>query len=406
MEDVTEQKRAEEGLVAARDEADRANRAKSEFLSSMSHELRTPMNAILGFAQLLENNPENPLDGKQRESVQQILTGGEHLLTLIDDVLNLAQIESGQFSLSIEVTDLEPVFGECLAIARTLTEKRGITVIDRTQDQDIPWVLIDATRFRQVLLNLLSNAVKYNRDEGSVILKADETADGMVRVSVTDTGPGIPREKQDQLFQPFSRLGLEATDIQGTGIGLNITKELVELMAGRIGFESAPGKGSTFWVEVPMAEDGEKTKRKDKRSSPSQGAEAQLKPGHTLLYVEDNPANLKLMETLIERVPEMHMFSAHTGELGLELAAAHKPDVILMDINLPGIDGIEALHRLKESPETRDIPVIALTSNAMSRDVEEGLKAGFHRYLTKPIRIEEVTSALESALEGVNPTVH
>ena len=408
--DITDRKQAEEGLIAARDEADSANRAKSEFLSSMSHELRTPLNAILGFAQLLEHDPKRPLTKKQNESVHQILFGGDHLLTLIDDVLDLAQIESGRFSLNLEAADPAAVFEDCLVITRTLAEKRGVEVIDQTGDTELPPVMIDPVRFKQVLLNLLSNAVKYNRDEGSVILGADETADGMVRVSVTDTGPGIPREKQDQLFQPFSRLGLEATEIQGTGIGLTITKELVELMAGRIGYESAPGKGSNFWVEVPMADDGEKTKRKAKRkakrSSPSQDAEAQLKPGHTLLYVEDNPANLKLMETLIERVPDMHMFSAHTGELGLELAAAHKPDVILMDINLPGIDGVEALHRLKESPETSDIPVIALTANAMPRDVEAGLKAGFHRYLTKPIRIDEITSALKSALEGGNPTVH
>ena len=391
-----------EELQNAKEEAEKANQAKSEFLSSMSHELRTPLNAILGFAQLMENNPKHPLDESGKEGIKQILKGGDHLLTLIDDVLNLAQIESGQLSLSLEATDPADVFEECLALTRTLAEKRSIEVIDRTLNTEIPPVMVDSTRFRQVLLNLLSNAVKYNHEGGSVILKAKETAQGMLCVSVTDTGPGIPKEKQDQLFHPFSRLGLEASDIQGTGIGLTITKQIVELMKGRIHFESAFGKGSTFSVEVPLAEGVPREwKKAQKALAPTHvHAQPHNADGHTMLYVEDNPANLKLMETLIDRMEGITMLSAHTGELGLELAEARKPDVIILDINLPGIDGFQALHRLKESKSTRDIPVIALTANAMPSEVERGLDAGFHRYLTKPIRIHEVTAALESALEA------
>jgi len=392
---VIERERAAKQLHASRNEADRANRAKSDFLSSMSHELRTPMNAILGFAQLLEHNLDRPLEKSQAESVNQILSGGEHLLALIDDVLNLAQIESGNFSMSIEATDSKEIVDDCLVIAKTLAKNREIEILDLRADTLLPPINIDATRFRQVLLNLLSNAVKYNHKGGSVTLTAEESVAGTLRFSIADTGPGIPEENQNELFQPFSRLGLEATEIQGTGIGLTITKQIVELMGGGIGFESILGEGTTFWIDLPVAE-GIVVKDK-KESFPVRKNVADIGKA-TMLYVEDNPANLKLMETLIGRMDNLHMLSAHTGELGLELATAHHPDVILMDINLPGIDGIQALHRLKESVETQDIPVIALTANAQPSEIEAGLNAGFHDYLTKPIRIGEVTAALEKAL--------
>ncbi|NQU60776.1 MAG: response regulator [Rhodospirillales bacterium] len=394
---VIERERAAEQLHASRNEADKANRAKSDFLSSMSHELRTPMNAILGFAQLLEHNPAQPLEKSQAESVKQILSGGEHLLALIDDVLNLAQIESGNFSMSIEATDSKEIVDDCLVIAKILAKNREIEILDLRTDTFLPPINIDATRFRQVLLNLLSNAVKYNHKGGSVTLTSEELVTGTLRFSIADTGPGIPEEKQNELFQPFSRLGLEATEIQGTGIGLTITKQIVELMGGSIGFESIFGKGTTFWIDLPVAE-GVAVKNKMEFFPVRKKAAGTNKM--TMLYIEDNPANLKLMETLIGRMDNLHMLSTHTGELGLELAAAHRPDVILMDINLPGIDGIQALHRLKESVETQDIPVIALTAKAMPSEIEAGLKAGFYDYLTKPIRIDEVTTALENALKA------
>jgi CheY-like chemotaxis protein len=254
--------------------------------------------------------------------------------------------------------------------------------------------MIDATRFKQVLLNLLSNAIKYNHADGTVILKAEQTPGGWLRVSVTDTGPGIPAEKQDELFRPFSRLGQEGSDIQGTDIGLTISKKLMENMDGRVGFESTFGLGSTFWIEAPLAEENAVVLKLASRT----GGDTVETSAGTLLYVEDNPANLKLMQAIIELMPGVTMLSAHTGELGLELAAAHRPNVIIMDINLPGIDGFDAVELLRKSDATKDIPVIALTARALPRDKERGIKAGFHSYLTKPIQIGELMAVLEDIL--------
>ena len=401
--DITERTRAEE-LRTAKQQADAANRAKSEFLSSMSHELRTPMNAILGFAQLLQDNPKEPLRPPQKEHVQQILKGGRHLLDLINDVLDLAGIEGGVVALTIDDVAPQEILAECLDLARTLADRHGVALVDGATGRELPAVRADATRLRQVVLNLLSNAIKYNRDGGRVTLGCKPTAGGMLRVSIADTGPGIPPQKQGQLFQPFRRLGAESTDIEGTGIGLTITKRLIELMDGRIGFETEVGRGSTFWIELPLA--GEATAGAGTAAasagSPKDRSGDVRTIRHTILYVEDNPASQKLMEEIVGRVPNLALISARDAESGLELAKEHRPDVIVMDINLPGVDGFEALKRLREIEHTRHIPVIALTANAMPGDMEMGAKAGFHRYLTKPVNIDEVLDAVEDALEGVS----
>ncbi|MCH8214807.1 MAG: response regulator [Proteobacteria bacterium] len=401
--DITERTRAEE-LRTAKQQADAANRAKSEFLSSMSHELRTPMNAILGFAQLLQDNPKEPLRPPQKEHVQQILKGGRHLLDLINDVLDLAGIEGGVVALTIDDVAPQEILAECLDLARTLADRHGVALVDGATGRELPAVRADATRLRQVVLNLLSNAIKYNRDGGRVTLGCKPTAGGMLRVSIADTGPGIPPQKQDQLFQPFRRLGAESTDIEGTGIGLTITKRLIELMDGRIGFETEVGRGSTFWIELPLAADkpaGEGAVTAP-QYSPAGGSKKAPARGHTMLYVEDDPANRKLMAEIIGRVPNLTMVSAGSAETGLELARERTPDVIVMDISLPGASGFEALKRLREMEQTRHVPVIALTANAMPGDVARGARAGFHRYLTKPVQVEEILAAIEDALEGVS----
>lgn len=383
-------------LEIAKSAAEQANLAKSDFLSSMSHELRTPLSAILGFAQLMESNTPPP-SATQMENITQILQAGWHLLQLINEILDLAVIESGKVSLSLEPVLLSEVMLECQAMIEPQAQQSNIHV--SFPRFEFPcFVTADRTRLKQVLINLLSNAIKYNRVGGMVVVAIAAGTPGHTYISVEDTGEGLTEEKMAQLFQPFNRLGQEGGNNQGTGIGLVVTKRLVELMGGTIGVESKAGKGSKFWIELGSIEAPQFSI--DQVDVPVI-AETQVEDGaplRTVLYIEDNPANLKLVEQLIARRPDMRLLSAVNGNLGIELACKSQPDVILMDINLPGMSGIEALKILRETPATSHIPVIALTANAMERDIERGLNAGFFLYLTKPIRISAFMDALNSAL--------
>jgi PAS domain S-box-containing protein len=404
--DVTESKRLDQSLKEqnvelkrARAAAEKANLAKSDFLSSMSHELRSPLNAILGFAQLI-NSDSPPPTPSQRESIDQILHAGWYLLELINEILDLAQIESGRLALSLEPTSLEEVMLECQAMIEPQGQKRGIKMT--FPDFDLPcFVDADRTRLKQILINLLSNAIKYNQANGTVVVDAEcAINDGeRTRVSVKDTGAGLPPDMLKQLFQPFNRLGQERSAEEGTGIGLVMSKRLVELMGGEIGVESTAGSGSVFWFELNAAAAPQLPVDRAESVSDPQARVRLDAPLRTLLYVEDNPANLKLIEHLIARRPDMRLLSARDGDLGIQLARANQPEVILMDINLPGIGGIEALRILRADPATAHIPVVALSANAMPRDIEKGLQAGFFRYLTKPIKVNEFMQTLDIALE-------
>ena len=385
FEDITEAKARRDELERARDAAEQANRAKSDFLSSMSHELRTPLNAILGFAQILEQSRKEPLSEKQKKHVSRILSGGKHLLALINDILDLAKIEEGKMSLSLEPVNTHALLEDCLHTTRSLADPKGITVsCPACAMADLPWIKADLTRTRQVLLNLMSNAVKYNRPEGSVTVTA-ELRGQTLRISVEDTGLGIPSDQQDKLFQPFSRLGHENSGIEGTGIGLTITKRLIEQMGGAIGFSSTAGEGSVFWVDLPRGDKGTGAVVLDGERALAEGnATAAL----SVLYVEDNPANVAFMEIALEDVEGYTLTTAHTAELGVEMARANPPDLILMDINLPGMDGFGALKALKADPRTAAIPVIALSADAMPATIRRGEEAGFAAYLTKPVQIQ------------------
>jgi PAS domain S-box-containing protein len=398
--DLTERRQVEQILTEAKRAAEKANLAKSEFLSSMSHELRSPLNAILGFAQLMDSDA-TPATPSQKASIDEILRAGWYLLELINEILDLAQIESGKLSLSPEPTSLAEVTLECQAMIEPQAQNRGIHMTFPAFE--VPcFVAVDRTRLKQVIINLLSNAIKYNKAGGTVVVDLAGSTVERVRLNVRDTGAGLPAEKLAQLFQPFNRLGQEHGAEQGTGIGLVMSKRLIELMGGVLGVESSVGVGSVFWCELDAAAP---PALESKDAEPAALARAQAQPGdplRTLLYVEDNPANLKLVEQLIARRPTIRLLTAVDGNMGIQLSRAHQPDVILMDINLPGISGIEALKILRDDPATEHIPVVALSANAMPRDIARGLEAGFISYLTKPIKVKEFMEALDAALEAAH----
>jgi PAS domain S-box-containing protein len=403
--DFTERKRLDQvlqekniELESARSVAEKANLAKSEFLSSMSHELRSPLNAILGFAQLMESDPSLPTPS-QKESIDQILRAGWHLLKLIDEILDLAKVEAKQVPLSREPVSLAEVILECQGMMEQQAQQRGIRMT--YPPFDIPYfVLADRTRVKQVLINLLSNAIKYNQRQGTVEVKCGESTLGRIRVSVRDTGEGLSPEQVTKLFQAFNRLGQEAGSEEGTGIGLVVAKRLVELMEGEIGVESSVGMGCVFWFELPsVAEPCLSLEGSETAALVQQLHVPHEERLHTMLYIEDNPANLKLVEQIISRHPNIHLLTAVNGNSGIEIARGSRPDVVLTDINLPDINGYEVLKILRSDPAMAHIPVIAISANAMQPDVERGLKAGFFRYITKPIKVNEFMEALDVALK-------
>jgi PAS domain S-box-containing protein len=393
--DNTVRKRAESDLIQATAAAEKANLAKSDFLSGMSHELRTPLNAILGFAQLVETGMPAPTPAQKR-NIEQILKAGWYLLELINEILDLSLIESGKLTLSAEPVSLAEVMVECRAMIEPQAQKRGIAM--RFPRFEAPcFVKADRIRVKQVLINLLFNAIKYNRPAGAVAVECSLRRHA-VRISVRDTGAGLSALQISQLFQPFNRLGKEAGAEEGTGIGLVMTKRLVELMGGAIGAESTVGEGSVFWIELALTGAPQLASADAEAAALARPQASDGTPVRTLRYVEDNPANLELVEQLIARRSDLRLLSAADGGVGVEYARAYLPDVILMDINLPGISGIEALRVLRADPATAHIPIIALSANAVPRDISKALEAGFFNYLTKPIKVGPFMEALDVAL--------
>ncbi|MHB8535745.1 MAG: PAS domain-containing hybrid sensor histidine kinase/response regulator [Sulfuricaulis sp.] len=393
--DNSVRKQVELELNKAMAVAEKANLAKSDFLSSMSHELRTPLSAILGFAQLMESGTPSPTISQKR-SIDQILKAGWYLLELINEILDLALIESGKLPISLEPISLVEVAHECQSMIEPQAQKRDIRMAFPRFETPY-FVMADRTRVKQVLINLLSNAIKYNKAGGTVVVDCIASAPGRIRISVKDSGEGLTPDKLTQLFQPFNRLGKETGIEEGTGIGLMVSKRLVELMQGEIGVESTVGVGSVFWIELNLTAEPQHAAAGLTATAPAQvHADGRLR---TLLYVEDNPANLMLVEDLIARRPDIRLLSASDGNRGIEMARASRPDVILMDINLPGVSGIQALKILRADPATAHIPVVALSANAIPRDIEKGLAAGFFRYLTKPIKVDKFMDTLDVVLK-------
>ncbi|WP_311065182.1 ATP-binding protein [Halomonas sp. DWK9] len=386
---MAEREQVTQDLATARDQAEKANKAKSEFLSSMSHELRTPLNAIIGFAQLLGKGRRDPLNDKQQRQVGQIEKSGKHLLSLINEVLDLAKIESGHMTMSIEPISIERVLEDACSTLEANMDAAGIQLHRAFSEGE--WVVnADYTRTKQVLLNLLSNGIKYNRQHGAITIDITPL-ESALRVSITDTGKGIDNERLEELFEPFNRLDAENGSIEGTGIGLAITRELIEKMGGRIGVTSQLHQGSTFWFTLPLA-DTPTLMPQPVAHTVTTNATSQRQ--YQLLYIEDNPTNQRLMEDIVEDFEHVKLQTVTSAELGLEVMRYSRPDLVLMDIHLPGMNGYQALDVIQNDPALQSLTVIALSANAMERDIAHGLAAGFTDYLTKPIDIEQLTRTL------------
>ncbi|HEY8102433.1 MAG TPA: MASE4 domain-containing protein [Burkholderiaceae bacterium] len=402
LRDISERKRFIMELTQARSSAEQANRAKSTFLANMSHELRTPLNAILGFAQVLVSE-SLPVTAEQRKDFTfHIVKAGKHLLALINEILDLARVESGTLSLSLESVSLTETMRTCQEMIKPMADERDIRLVFPADEH--LYVVADRTRLKQVLLNLLSNAVKYNRDGSSVVVGYTALPSDSMRITIQDNGAGLDSAQLEQLFQPFNRLGQESGKEEGTGIGLIVTKRLVELMGGTIGVTSTAGVGSVFWIELQSTRvvpytDGKDIAMSNAIADTPANTEQNATPLRTILYVEDNAANLILIRELIAFRPNLRLITATDGKLGIGMARAHKPAVILMDISLPGMSGDEAMLILRADPVTTQTPVIALSANAMPCDVAQSMSTGFFRYLTKPINTDEFFEVLDSALK-------
>ena len=385
--DITERKLAEQALIETR-ELERANKAKSEFLSRMSHELRTPLHAIIAFSDLILY--EKNLDPKLEKHIEHINKAGDHLLALIDDVLDLARIESGKLTVSVKPIKLQTVLEECYSLIKPITLDAGVSL---SFDTDVDYIVnANHTSLKQALLNLLSNAVKYNKQQGTVSVSCEVKENKRLRINVIDTGNGLSAKQQKQLFKPFERMGAEFSEVKGTGIGLTIAQDLIKMMGGVIGVESTKGKGSNFWIELELSD---KQKATQLEPAPIRSTINKTQQSKRIIYVEDDPVNAHLMSEIITKLTSHQLIIASTGNEGLKLILEQLPDVVLLDINLPDIDGYEILEEMRAHPQAKKIPVIAMTARAMMADVERGERAGFDDYIVKPARAAELLKSIE-----------
>jgi PAS domain S-box-containing protein len=390
--DVTQIKLAEERVIQAKVAAEKANQAKSEFLSSMSHELRTPLNAILGYAQLFEYDLN--LTQQQMTNMREIRKAGDHLLQLINDVLDLAKIESGKMTVSLEPVLVSRIINEAFTLLQTQADARGIRLYATMNSLENHYVIADNVRYKQALINLLSNAVKYNNMGGEVDVKLALITSKTLRLSVRDNGKGIPANRQAEVFQPFNRLNAEFSKIEGSGVGLVITKQLVEMMNGRLDFDSTEGVGTEFWIDLPIASEWNQQQTDIIKSVDYVPTQLAFSSHKNVLYIEDNPTNVRLLQQFFERHSNLTLDVAEEPFIGIYKARSTQPDLIILDINLPGMDGFEAMSVLQNDPVTKHIPVVGLSANAMPYDIERGIKSGFFEYLTKPVDMNKLIVTL------------
>ena len=388
FKDVTDQKRIEGRLRQAALDADAGNRAKTEFLASMSHELRTPLHSVLGFSQMLEMNPEGNLSAAQRGCVEHILKSGQHLLGLIDDVLDLAKVESDYIDLNFEPLRMEVLIRESIDLLQAKADEAGVSLEYKEGTESAP-AIGDAVRARQVIVNLMTNAIKYNREGGSVSIWLESVEGSRVRVCVQDNGIGIPKSKHDQLFKPFNRLGMKASGIEGTGIGLALSQKLAKRMNGQLGFQSEQDQGSTFWLDLPIANE----ELLDWVARTDAGEESRL-----ALYVEDNTESAALMKLIVSRVRGLEFATLSTHEGVEDFVKEKRPVLVILDLNLPEVSGLEILQRLRSLPEGENLPIFALTAAASEEDIQRGKAAGFDAYFTKPIKVAEILGILRRTL--------
>ncbi len=393
--DINERKRTERALVETMEEAERANRAKTEFFSSISHELRTPLNAILGFGQLVA--ADEALPATHRDSVGEIVAAGRHLLNLINEVLDLARVDSGRVTLSLESIPVNRVLQECIGLVRPLAQERGITI--KLEGVENLCVRADKTRFKQILLNLLSNAIKYNRANGNVYVLVRVIDAFRARISIEDTGHGIPQNQLPQLFQPFNRLGAEDSSVEGSGIGLALTQRLAQMMNGALGVASTMEKGSTFWLDLPIGIDGGKLMPKTRSASTTLSVDFEAEKNvYTVLYVDDNPSNLKLMSQVFSNRQHIRLVSAQSAKHGLDLMLSEIPDIVLLDINMPDINGYEFIRIVRRRHPAKSVPVVAVTANTQAGDSPGPMTSGFDDYLAKPLDPTQLIQTVETWL--------